>query len=419
MGDGPPRVSVIMANFNGGAFIAAAVRSVIRQSEGSLELIVADDGSSDDSLDRAEAAAAGDPRLTVIRGGGRTGPAATRNRAIGAARGDWVAIVDNDDFIHPGRLHRLLDAADADGADIVADDLLTFYQDIDKAPHAHLRGPYAERPQWISAAEYQHSDRLFRSGYAFGYLKPVFRRGLGIRYDERLRIGEDSELVLRLLIAGARMRTYPDLGYFYRKHSGSISHRLSRDAIAALDAAHSELKPGEDPALAREMASARDARADAAAFTDIVNALKARDILSALRVAARRPSCLHLLRRPVGAYLTPPRRRVAKRDGPAILMLSRHTSEGGELAAALRAAGQSVTCIGPIDETSRSARLLVAARAAPGTTLVICDDNALIELAPYACAPEAEALVVKNYNDPNGFAALQHSLRAGAAQAPP
>ena len=51
------RVSVIMANLNGAAHIAAAVRSVLRQTERSLELIVSDDGSSDDSLAQARDAA--------------------------------------------------------------------------------------------------------------------------------------------------------------------------------------------------------------------------------------------------------------------------------------------------------------------------------------------------------------------------
>ena len=75
-----PRVSVIMANLNGAAHIAAAVHSVLRQTETSLELIVSDDGSSDDSLATARAAAAGDPRLVLLTSEkARTGPAATRS----------------------------------------------------------------------------------------------------------------------------------------------------------------------------------------------------------------------------------------------------------------------------------------------------------------------------------------------------
>src|SRR5690606_9522045 len=138
-----PRVSIVMANYNGAAHIAAAVRSVLRQTETSLELIVSDDGSDDDSLACARAAADGDPRLVVVGAKRRSGPAAARNRALAVARGGWLAIVDNDDYIEPGRLARLIDAAEADGADIAADDLLVFYEDGSQQPHAHLRGGLA------------------------------------------------------------------------------------------------------------------------------------------------------------------------------------------------------------------------------------------------------------------------------------
>ncbi|MCR6645578.1 MAG: glycosyltransferase family 2 protein [Terricaulis sp.] len=77
-----------MANLNGAAHIAAAVRSVLNQRLADLELIIADDGSSDDSLARAKAAAAGDARLVVMTSSAqRTGPAAARNRALAVARG--------------------------------------------------------------------------------------------------------------------------------------------------------------------------------------------------------------------------------------------------------------------------------------------------------------------------------------------
>jgi succinoglycan biosynthesis protein ExoO len=72
------RVSVIMANLNGAAHIAEAVRSVLSQTEPALELLLCDDGSTDDSLARAEAAAAGDARLRIV-------PAQSRPR-FGAGR---------------------------------------------------------------------------------------------------------------------------------------------------------------------------------------------------------------------------------------------------------------------------------------------------------------------------------------------
>lgn len=351
-----PLVSVIMANFNGAAHIAAAVRSVLRQTERSLELIVSDDGSSDDSLAIAKAAARGDGRLVLLKSEhARSGPAAARNRALAAARGRWIAIVDNDDFIHPERIERLVRAAETDGADIVADDLLVFYQDGSRAPHAHLRGALARGPRWISAAQYERSNRLLSGRRALGYLKPMFRRALGPHYNETLRIAEDSDLVLRLLVNGARMRVYPDLGYFYRKHSGSISHRLDAAAIEAMDAAYADIDAGGDPALAHEIKRGAAARADARAFTELIDALKARDLAGACRAALRRPTALRLLRDPIAARLPKARLEREKSAKPRITVLSRQRLVGATngssayllaMASALKNAGYAVDYIG-------------------------------------------------------------------------
>ncbi len=325
----PPRVSVVMANYNGAAHIAAAVRSVLRQTETSLELIVSDDGSTDESLAIARAAAEGDPRLVIVRGAGRSGPAAARNRALSVARGAWVVIVDNDDYIARDRVERLVAAAERDKADIAADDLITFYEDGARLPHGHLRGAFAREPRWVEASAYERSNRMLGAGPALGYLKPIFRRTLPLCYDESLRIAEDSDLVLRLLIGGARMRIYPTPGYFYRKHAASISHRLDTAAIEALDHAYAALAPCADPALDQALARGAAARADALAFTNLIAALKARDWTRVINVAAKRPGALALLRAPLLARLARPfarRQRVQTR--PRVTLLSRQRIVG-------------------------------------------------------------------------------------------
>ncbi|MBC7769875.1 MAG: glycosyltransferase [Phycisphaerales bacterium] len=350
-----PRVSVIMANLNGAAHIAAAVRSVLRQTETSLELIVSDDGSSDDSLARARGAADGDPRLVLLTSErARTGPAAARNRALAQARGRWIAVVDNDDFIHPERLERLIADAEADGADIAADDLLTFYDSVKKPPHGHLRGALAAAASWISAPAYERSNRLLGAGPALGYLKPVFRRALNAQYDETLSIGEDSELVLRLLIGGAKLRLYPELGYFYRKHTASISHRLDLAAIDALDAAYAKLDAGGDSELAHELQRGAEARDDARAFTKLISALKARNWDGATQAAFARPSALLLLKDPIMARFSRPAPRRAASQ-PRVALISRQRIVGATngssayvlaLAGALKGAGYAVDYLG-------------------------------------------------------------------------
>ena len=173
-----PLVSVIMANHRGAAHLAAAMGSVLAQSESRLELIVADDASDDDSLAIARGLGAADPRVRVLAAAQNEGPAATRNRAIAAARGTWLAVVDSDDLIHPDRLARMVAVAEAEGADLVADDLVHFGN---AEARTLLQSQAPLRPEWLTAAALLRSNADPRLP-AHGYLKPLIRRAtLGAR----------------------------------------------------------------------------------------------------------------------------------------------------------------------------------------------------------------------------------------------
>jgi glycosyltransferase involved in cell wall biosynthesis len=94
---GTPLVSVIIAAYNAEAHIEAACRSAIEQTYAPLELIVVDDGSTDDTSRIVEALAASDSRIRLIRQT-RRGVAAARNRALSAATGEFIAALDADDL---------------------------------------------------------------------------------------------------------------------------------------------------------------------------------------------------------------------------------------------------------------------------------------------------------------------------------
>lgn len=96
-----PRVSVVIATYNGERYISDAVRSVLAQSLRDFELIVVDDGSTDGT--GACVQAFSDPRLQYVRQANR-GPSAARNNGIGRARGEWVAFLDCDDLWKPDKL---------------------------------------------------------------------------------------------------------------------------------------------------------------------------------------------------------------------------------------------------------------------------------------------------------------------------
>lgn len=282
--DPRPLISVIMANHRGAAHLSAAMAAVLAQTQARIELIVADDASDDNSAAIARRMAQDDARVRVIVSDRNQGPAATRNLGLDAARGDWIAIVDSDDLIHPQRLSRLVAAAEAAGADMAADDLAHFGN---AEARTLLEALSPTRPALLGAVDLLAGHADPRQP-AYGYLKPVIRRSvLGARrYDTALRIGEDHDLVLRLVLGGARYLLLPDPLYAYRRHPKSISHRLSVDTAAAMLAAHEGLPPIPDPAArAAARAAGRQLRRSLR-YERLVEAIKARLWVRALPALA-------------------------------------------------------------------------------------------------------------------------------------
>lgn len=298
-----PVVTVAMASFNAAAFIEKSLQSALSQSLAQLEIIVVDDASRDDTAERVAALAAQDPRVRLEIMPENRGPAAARNRAIDLARGEWLAVVDADDLMHPDRLRRLLEIAEGDGADMVADDLLSFDDAPPFGSARFLKGARARGRTWVPLDAYLRETALFSPYPNLGYLKPLIRldrlRAAGVRYDESLRIAEDDDLIVRLLAAGLSYRLDPFPGYLYRRHSGSTSHRLSIEALDRMLATHERTRAAvaqAGPAAARALEARRRAMLDARAFTETVQALKRRDAFGALAVAAGRPQAMALFR---------------------------------------------------------------------------------------------------------------------------
>ena len=213
--------------------------------------------------------------------------------------------MDSDDLMHPERLRRLVAAARQDGADIVADGLIEFDADHSRPL---LTGRWAGCPFWVNIIDYIRVNHFYGAGPALGYLKPLFRRSIlrGARYDETLKIAEDYHLVLRLLHAGNKMRVYPVPLYFYRKHEGSISHRLNESVINALKVADLRFLDqisGSDRRVAVAVKARMRSTETALAFEKLLTALKAGNWSTATRIALATPKAAVLLRLPVGVRL--------------------------------------------------------------------------------------------------------------------
>jgi glycosyltransferase involved in cell wall biosynthesis len=103
-----PLVTVGLSFYNEAQFLAGAIETVRQQTLGDWELVLVDDGSSDESSEIAETAAAADDRAYLLRhaGGVNAGLPASRNLALGAARGRFICFLDADDRWAVGKLER-------------------------------------------------------------------------------------------------------------------------------------------------------------------------------------------------------------------------------------------------------------------------------------------------------------------------
>lgn len=304
-----PVVSVIMANHNGARRLREAVDSVLDQTLGDLELIVVDDASSDASVAILEEIAARDPRLRVIAQSRNLGPGGARNRALAVARGEWISVADSDDLMAPDRLARLVARGRADRAEIVVDNLIAFPDSGDPAAGSpFLTGPEFRQARWITLAEFIDSSRMYARRPGLGYVKPLISRAAlacaKVRYDERLRIGEDYDFLIRLMAQGLKLRFEPAALYFYRRHEGSISHRLNGahlEAMLAADAAFDGDFPNLPPCVRRAQAARRRSLERALAYDRAIAAMKAHDLARAAGAALAHPDAWPLFAMPIEA----------------------------------------------------------------------------------------------------------------------
>jgi succinoglycan biosynthesis protein ExoO len=218
-------ISVVIPMYNAAGFVAAAVASALAQTTPVHEILLVDDASTDDTLDVARQLAEQHPEVRVLEVGVNAGPAHARNVAFDHATGAWLAVLDADDVITPGRFAAMLRAAADSDADVVLDNFV-FVSANDGAMRPS-RIPAG--PGWETVSRYQflRAARAFNRQPTWTLLQPLIRKDFldkhGIRYPEAGRHGEDFVFMVDVLLAGARCVRVRNPGYLYTERRGGLS----------------------------------------------------------------------------------------------------------------------------------------------------------------------------------------------------
>ncbi|WP_176473188.1 glycosyltransferase family 2 protein [Sphingomonas lenta] len=203
-------VSVVTVFHNRARHVAASVGSLLAQTHRELEIIVVDDGSTDDTS--AELAKLRDPRLDV-RVQANVGFTVAVDRAARSARGEVIAIHGSGDFSSPTRVERQLAALEANPKLAVVGCLVMDNAGVVRAPSGMLQvGQPMGFHDLLSTYPMTHGEAMFR--------KPLFEKVGGYRHF--FQLAQDFDLWLRMAEHGHFM-TVPEALYQRRQFDNSIN----------------------------------------------------------------------------------------------------------------------------------------------------------------------------------------------------
>jgi len=219
-----PEVTVVIPTHNRSRLLSDALRSALGQENVAVEVIVVDDASSDGTPSLL--AALDDPRASGIRFAEHRGLSAARNAGIAAARGRWVAFLDDDDLWAPHKLRRQLDAAGATGATWVYCGVLLV------SPNGDVRRMWGP-PEPEGLVPQLLQSNVVQAGASTVVADRARLTAVGA-FDETLGAMADRDLWIRLALDGPAAAVEEPLAA-YRRHGSTMIGRRNRQTLEEAD----------------------------------------------------------------------------------------------------------------------------------------------------------------------------------------
>ena len=215
-----PKVSVIVPFYNSEATLLACLESLRAQTLKNIEIILVDDGSSDNSLKVANEFASSYEGVCVVLSQSNKGPSAARNAGLDVAQGEFIAFVDSDDTVDATMYEKMYASAEKHASDIVSCgrvliDVVSGRFIREKVPgYDVLKGSVSECPDIVKRVGPLMCDKMFR--------RSIIENN-GIRFDEDIWYAEDFLFGTRVKIYASCVSAVQEALYRYIQADGSIT----------------------------------------------------------------------------------------------------------------------------------------------------------------------------------------------------
>ncbi len=231
-----PKVSVVIPVYNIGDVLGRCLDSVVNQSHSNLQILLVDDGSSDNSLDICQQYARQDNRIEVYHHDNH-GVSYTRNVGIRNSTGEYIIFIDGDDYISADYINDLVNTASANGADIVICGIKRSHLDGTEELLTLPVGAPDKQTFWTLCCTSQ--SPLF--GYTPNKLYNVeLLRKTRLHFNTRMQAQEDLHFALRAYTAASKIVISHNCGYtyFYARGKRPIPvHSLIQNQLMILETA--------------------------------------------------------------------------------------------------------------------------------------------------------------------------------------
>ena len=230
-------ISIIVPVFNVDKFLSTCLDSIINQTFKNIEVILVDDGSTDDSGNICDHYSALDERVKVFHIS-NSGVSHARNFALDKAKGDWVTFVDGDDWIEPNMIEELYKVAFDNKCDIVMSNFYMEHSSYNEITHSTpgfiTKKDFPTFPLSIIVENCASGDNInvkveVLCGACAKLTKMSLLKSNNIKFSENLKLNEDGLFYLTCYFYAHELAIINRSFYHYRIHTSSSNYRFRPD----------------------------------------------------------------------------------------------------------------------------------------------------------------------------------------------